>query len=220
MAYADTRPRPSPVSMGAALAVNALFITGVILAVPHISGNPVDPPLVISTFAAPPPPNIPIEINEPPPQGQSAKRQRATRLEEVYSYTDSIDVTTDIGTIDPPPLGQIGPIGPIGEISPDQKVTRRLFKDAAVNPRFRDAFQPDYPPGLIRQEIEGAVTIRVHIDTDGRVKSVEPVRFDHPELLRVTEQHALRKWRFLPATLDGIAVESWREMSVRFEIPE
>jgi periplasmic protein TonB len=88
-----------------------------------------------------------------------------------------------------------------------------------IHPKYRDALQPEYPPGLIRQEIEGSVTLRVLVGTDGRVKAIEPLRFDDAELLKATQAHALRKWRFLPATRDGAPVESWREMTVRFEIP-
>ena len=97
--------------------------------------------------------------------------------------------------------------------------TESVFKVATVNPRFRAALQPKYPPGLIRQEVEGAVTVRVLVGSDGRVKAVEPVRFDDEGFLKVTREQALRKWRFLPATRDGTPFESWREMTVRFEIP-
>jgi periplasmic protein TonB len=217
MAYADTRPRPSPTSMGAAIAVNALFIAGVILAAPHITSDVADGPLVISTYAAPTPPDNSVRIKKPSVEGQSVKRQMVTRPEIINEKIESGNVLHETGTIDLPPLG---PIGPVGEIVVEPPITRSFFKDATINPRFRDALQPDYPPELIRQEVEGAVTIRVLIGTDGRVKAVEPIRFAHSELLQVTQQHALRKWRFLPATRDGVAVESWREMSVRFEIPE
>lgn len=217
MAYAETRPRPSPVSMGAAIAVNALFIAGVILAAPHITGHVPDGPLVISTYAAPPPPTDPVTIKKPATERQSANSQSVKSPDVIDPTIETTNNLTGTNTIDPP---LTGPIGPVGEIIVDPPVTRTLFEDATINPRFRNALQPDYPPGLIRQDVEGTVTVRVLIGIDGRVKAVEPIRFDHPLLLRVTEQHALRKWRFLPATRDGAAVESWREMSVRFEIPE
>ena len=39
------------------------------------------------------------------------------------------------------------------------------------------------------------------------------------ELCNISSQ-AVSKWRFLPATRDGEAIESWREMTVRFQLPE
>lgn len=217
MAYADTRPRPSPTSMGAAIALNALIITGVMLAAPHITGDIADGPLVMTTYAAPPPPIDPVAIKKPSAAGQSVKSQRVARPDVINEMIESTNTLTGTGSIDLPPLGPIGPIDEIGVAPP---IKQPLFTDARLNPRYRDALQPDYPPGLIRREVEGVVTVKVLVGTDGRVKAVEPVRYDDPELLRVTEQHAVRKWRFLPATRDGVAVESWREMSVRFEIPE
>jgi protein TonB len=45
------------------------------------------------------------------------------------------------------------------------------------------------------------------------------LRADDPSFLEATRKQALAKWRFLPATRDGQPVESWREMTVRFELP-
>lgn len=217
MAYVDTNLRPSPASMGAAIAVNALIIAGVILAVPHVSGDHSDPPLIIDMIPQPKPPEVIVDNKKPAVTGEVAQKQSRTQPSVTDQDSDNGMIATGIGTIDFPPPG---PIEPIGAINIDPIPARIIFKDATVHPRYRDALQPDYPPGLIRREIEGAVTIRVLVGTDGRVKSIEPVRFDDQELLQVTEQHALRKWRFLPATRDGVPVESWREMSVRFQIPD
>jgi protein TonB len=68
--------------------------------------------------------------------------------------------------------------------------------------------------------MEGFATVRVLIGTDGRVKQVEAVKASDPAFLDATRKQALAKWRFLPATRDGEAVESWREMTVRFQLPD
>jgi periplasmic protein TonB len=46
------------------------------------------------------------------------------------------------------------------------------------------------------------------------------LRADRPDFFDTTRDQALRKWRFTPATEDGTPVESWREMTVKFEMPE
>jgi protein TonB len=51
------------------------------------------------------------------------------------------------------------------------------------------------------------------------VKALEAVRAAAPAFLEATRRQALVKWRFLPATRGGLPVESWREMTVRFELP-
>ena len=73
---------------------------------------------------------------------------------------------------------------------------------------------------MIRAEMEGFATVRVLIGTDGRVKQVEAVKASDTAFLDATRKQALSKWRFLPATRDGEPVESWREMTVRFQLPD
>jgi periplasmic protein TonB len=70
----------------------------------------------------------------------------------------------------------------------------------------------------LRLEIEGSVTVRVLIGTDGRVRQVQVVRATDPEFAKATERQALRAWRFKPATRDGVPVEDWQTLTVRFDI--
>ena len=60
--------------------------------------------------------------------------------------------------------------------------------------------------------------MRVLIGTDGRVKAVELVSSDSPGVFEETRRRALARWRFKPATRGGVAEESWKEMTVRFQI--
>lgn len=89
---------------------------------------------------------------------------------------------------------------------------------AELDPRYAGAFQPDYPASEQRREIEGVAKVRVLIGTDGRVKAVELVSTDSPGFFAETKRRALAKWRFKPATRGGVAEESWKTMTVRFEI--
>ena len=79
-------------------------------------------------------------------------------------------------------------------------------------------FQPPYPPQLLRTGVEGKAVVRVLVGTDGRVKQVAVISADDPLFADATERQALRRWRFKPATRDGVAVESWKQLTVRFEI--
>ena len=62
------------------------------------------------------------------------------------------------------------------------------------------------------------VKIRVLIGVDGRVKAAESVSATSDAFFEATRRQALSKWRFKPATRGGIPQESWKTMSVRFEI--
>jgi protein TonB len=93
-----------------------------------------------------------------------------------------------------------------------------VLVDASVDPRFADRLQPDYPAAERRADVSGIVRVRVLIGTDGRVKAVERVAAASDGLFEATRRQALSRWRFRPATRDGAAVESWKAMTVRFEL--
>lgn len=84
----------------------------------------------------------------------------------------------------------------------------------------RSQLQPPYPASEERAGNEGSVTVRVQIGTDGRVKGVSKVSATSDAFWRATERHALRNWRFRPATLDGKPVESTKTMTVHFQLTD
>lgn len=89
---------------------------------------------------------------------------------------------------------------------------------AQLDQRYLANFQPDYPAREQREGIEGVARVRVLIGSDGKVKQVELVSTDSPGFFDATKRRALAKWRFKPATRGGVAEESWKVMTVRFEI--
>tara|TARA_B100000378_G_C17724581_1_gene300029 strand:+ start:36 stop:338 length:303 start_codon:yes stop_codon:yes gene_type:complete len=92
--------------------------------------------------------------------------------------------------------------------------------EASIDPRALPAFQPDYPSAMIRQQVEGKVTVRVSIDAQGRVIGVEKIAASDDSFWLATQRHALRKWRFRPATRDGVAVASTKVLTVRFTLSD
>ena len=99
------------------------------------------------------------------------------------------------------------------KIAPDPVVV-----DARLNTRYAEQFQPAYPPGQLRLEREGEVSVRVLVGTDGLVKRIELIDSPHKDFWDATRKQALKKWRFSPATRDGKPFESWINLKVRFEI--
>ncbi len=151
----------------------------------------------------PPPPDEPL----PPPRAEPRTEAR----------TQPTEVLVDTGPGERLVLTDLPPIrpGPI-EIQPPQ--AEPLFRQAAMDPKAISRFQPPYPSAMVRAEIEGSVTVRVLIGTDGRVGAVELVSATNPAFFDATRDHALRAWRFQPATRDGIPTESWRTMTVKFRL--
>lgn len=156
--------------------------------------------------ALPPPPKAPDTI--PPP-----------------SHPTLVDPQINIPLLDPPTLAPPVDYQPpivfdriFDDSPPVADMPAPKLAEATVDPRYADQFQPDYPPFEQRNEVEGAVKVRVLIGTDGRVKAVEQISSASPGFFTETRRRALSKWRFKPATRDGVPYESWQVMTVRFEL--
>jgi TonB family protein len=77
--------------------------------------------------------------------------------------------------------------------------------------------QPSYTREAIRDNVEGAVVLRVIIDEQGKVEVLKVLR-SVPELdeeaIRVVES----RWRFQPATKNGRPVATLSDLVVRFHL--
>jgi periplasmic protein TonB len=221
MAYTDVDERPfKPAGVvlaallnGAALAGALIFGTTVanIIKDHPLTGFDVDPPEAV--MPQPPVKDQPQPKKHDlvlPPVSHQGKGPLTTNVTGEETAVD-MGAGTEIGDIQPPAIPD-----PV----PEKLTLPPLLKAARVDPRFASTLQPEYPASEIRSETEGVVVVRVLVGTDGRVKAVELLRSPSDGLAEATRNQALRKWRFLPATSDGAAVESWREMTVRFEIPD
>ncbi len=76
---------------------------------------------------------------------------------------------------------------------------------------------PSYPMSAMDKRVEGVVTIDAELDNTGRVVSMKVV--SGPPELQVAALNALRKWKYQPAMLNGLAVESHTLVSMGFRLP-
>lgn len=83
--------------------------------------------------------------------------------------------------------------------------------DYGVNPK------PPYPLLARRRGEQGIVLLRVHVRADGSVATAEIKQSSGSTLLDDSALKTVREsWRFMPARLDGVPVESWVEVPIRF----
>jgi protein TonB len=99
-------------------------------------------------------------------------------------------------------------------------VAKPVMVDAFIDPRYQNLLQPPYPPEEQRAGNSGRVVLRVLVGTDGRVKQVEKVSAASDAFFAAAQRQALGKWRFKPATQDGVPIEQWKTMSLRFVLNE
>lgn len=207
------RPRANPVSLAAAIAINGAILAALITSAPKLFVPPEKP------FVAYPVP----EPTPPPPNPEPQPKQVRDRvMSDPLPLPPPQKPIVDLSPIDPGPIGPVDP-GPLTgaggtgvTIDPPPPPVPPVLVDAAPDPRYAAWFQPDYPPAERRAEREGVVTVRVLIGTDGRVRAVESVRATSDAFFAVTRAQALGRWRFRPATRDGVPIESWQTMTVRF----
>jgi len=218
--YAEHRyapPQSRTVSLGGALLINGALIAGLIFAAPNvIPKGPEDGITVIPIRDPIDPP--PIDQPKPKPDPREAQMPIPTApTPEIRTQSPNDSETTEIIPRDPVP-----PLPPLPEPGPtyvaETKPPLPPLVTAVQDPRFARDFQPAYPAIELRAQRDGAVKIKVLIGTDGRVKAAEPVSATSDAFFEATRRQALSKWRFKPATRGGIPQESWRIMSVRFEI--
>jgi protein TonB len=83
--------------------------------------------------------------------------------------------------------------------------------DYSVNPK------PPYPLVARRTGTQGVVLLRVQVRVDGTVAEVQIAQSSGSALLDGSALKTVRdSWRFVPARLDGVPVESWVDVPIRF----
>lgn len=218
--YADrnTRtPQIRPGSLALAVALNSGVLAALLLAPPMKIPVPLKDPfeLINVTPPPPPPPPEPKVQHDPPPKAQPIAPKR---LVDVLKPPTKVDI--DTRPFIPDAAGREDGIvqgtGTGTGVVIDPPVAPPIIIDPEIDPRYLRDFQPDYPPAEQRAERSGTVTVRVLVGADGRVRAIEPVTATSDDFFAATRRTALARWRFRPATRDGVPFEKWRTMRVTF----
>ena len=172
--------------------------------------------------------NIPIEQPTPvppPPRPETDKVVERRTTPAPHQPDQLVKTPTSAGsftstdnfppvTSDPPADPGPGSSGPTVVDPPKPPV----MIGATVDPRYSDSLQPPYPSSEIRAQTQGKLTARVLVGVDGRVKAIEILKTPSKGLSEATRRHALAKWRFKPATRDGVPYEDWMTMTLNFRL--
>jgi len=80
---------------------------------------------------------------------------------------------------------------------------------------------PAYPAVARRRGLQGTVTVRVLVGADGSIESADVADSSGSDALDDAALETVRsRWRFVPARHDGLAVESWVLVPIRFALVE
>ena len=196
------------VGLPAALVV-AVALSPMIMVTPPKSEPILGTLIEIDKPLDPPPPKTEKDVT-PTPRNASAT--------DAVKPIDNAVILSDNSVVEGPVFPDVIPVDPGPPVKPVDPPAPPKLVLAELDSRFARNFQPDYPASEQRREIEGRAKVRVLIGTDGRVKAVELISTDSPGFFEETRRRALAKWRFKPATRGGVAEESWKVMTVHFQI--
>jgi len=88
-----------------------------------------------------------------------------------------------------------------------------------LHPKFREPPEPaTYPPRALALNQQGEVLVRARIDCDGNPENVELARGSGFPMLDDAALTAVRRWRFVPARVDGVAVVATVQVPVVFHL--
>lgn len=216
MAYLDeTKLRDR---LGAVAGVGALHVAlGTALLVGlavQVLPEPVPEPIVVRLQ---PPAPVTVDPVDPRPVIEDV---RVTMVEPV------IDVAQDPQPLpfDPPadPLAASGTVpgaGGGGAVGPP--IVEPVRMPARAKPGLVGIGPEDYPEASRRAGEEGRMTVRISIGADGTVTDCAVVASSrHARLDRRACEVAVRRWRFAPATEDGVAVASVQEKRINWRLAD
>ena len=119
------------------------------------------------------------------------------------------------------PLGQPGGVGddPTGDpFGTGGGSTIHIPGGEVRSARVVRRVEPRYPQSMITARIRSAVvTVRCIVHRNGRVRDPEIITSSFPPFNSAVLD-AVRQWTFAPGTLRGEPVETWFELTVRFEV--
>jgi protein TonB len=202
--------RLRPGSLGLTLLTTGVFVSGLFFLNPHVARIIEDPLHVIELTPPPPPPqpDKPIEHKQLPQK--ATPYVPPTHPDVPLPDNHHVDFT-------PTPPGPAFPeTGGTAAVIPEAAKPAPVLIGVNLDPRYASYLQPPYPAEESRAGKAGRVTLRVLVGVDGRVKDVEKVSAASDAFWDATRRQALSKWRFKPATRDGVPYEAWKVMNVSF----
>jgi len=135
------------------------------------------------------------------------------------------DIDVDLGEPDPVLLGGLPyhastiPFDPIRDVTPLQPefVDEPIAVDTVVVlPVLLQSVKPAYPRIARLARVQGDVEIEAVVGEDGKIIELTVVS-GHPLLIESAAE-SVRKWRYSPAILHGVAVKSHVKILVRFQL--
>ena len=229
--------------LSVSLAAHSLVIIAVLAASISSMSFPKTPPaeyqVIFQQAAPPPPPPAPHPVTPQPAQSHAATATSVIPHAAVAPMPltpsrvpDTIPTVPQASSNDLPASGNsatpgtaTGPGGgdPNGVDNSQAATDTTPAADTVFHPgadvkpaSVISRVEPQYPRGALQIHMAGVVVLKCIVDKNGNVRDAEVVTssfaaFNEPAL------NALQQWRFAPGSFRGKAVDTWFELTIRFQ---
>jgi len=174
------------------------------------------------TPPAPSRPSAPLSHPLTSGHKQATEKSPRTATEPMFeSAAEAIDkaahgVTTDfLTTASALPQSSASTAGAI-----PATVTANATTMPSVDADYLDNPAPVYPPLSLRRGEQGTVQVRVLISSQGRALRGEVAQSSGFDLLDRAALQAVLQWRYVAAQSNGVAIDKWFTVPVRFRLDE
>ncbi len=89
-----------------------------------------------------------------------------------------------------------------------------------VEAKLKRSVRPEFPAEALDKGISGIVTVGYSVDAEGKTQNVRVESSEPPGVFDKAAMSAVRRWRYEPATVDGVPTEVELRMAIRFTLPE
>lgn len=175
----------------------------------------------------------PVQPARPAPLQQQAQANEITAPQHIPNDAPSVQTAAASGsTVAEGEATSAGPIGvaygeegSLGDLdAPPAPMTHaapleeKIYEVHEVKaPVLLHRHTPEYPQRLIKTGLKALVVVRCVIDRNGRVRDPQIIRPDLPPFNAAVIE-AVQRWRYTPGSRNGVAVETYLNVTVSFSV--
>ncbi len=92
------------------------------------------------------------------------------------------------------------------------------YGTGVFRPKHAENPKPVYPQEAREKGYKGEVLLRVEVLPHGHVGQIEVKRSSGHEILDQSALSTVKKWKFIPARKEGVAIPAWVNIPIKFEL--
>ena len=92
------------------------------------------------------------------------------------------------------------------------------YGTGVFRPKHAENPKPVYPQEAREKGFKGEVLLRVEVLPHGHVGQIEVKRSSGHEILDQSALSTVKKWKFIPARKEGVAIPAWVNIPIKFEL--